>query len=221
MDSPCDHESILWELLFDNCFIHSSVMFKKKVISGELGGYDAALSFCHDYDLWSRVAIRHRVANLPQRLVAYRIHPGSMTAEIRQDLITRENHHVINRNLTALFGERACTEEEVALIARFRLGFDEEALMSFLDLFARLIRRYRRLFRQAGQSRDFRRAVAGRYAKLAFKVWQARPRLLASVLSDCVFSYPLLSTSLRWLGIQAVAPLGHASMNTHPRANSH
>lgn len=217
VDPPCDNESIRWELLFDNCFIHSSVMFRKKVICDALGGYDATLPFCHDYDLWSRVALRHRVANLPQRLMGYRMHPGSMTADKRQNTVTEENRHVIKRNLNALFGEQSYSDAEADLIARFRLGYDEEALKSFLRLFARLIERYRQRFPQAGESHEFRWAIAGRYAKLAFKVLQTRPRFLPSVLADCLFHYPVLSTSLRWLGIQAMTALGRASMSADAR----
>lgn len=209
-DYPCSGEGIRWELLFDNCFIHSSVMFRKNVIRDELGGYDAALSFCHDYDLWSRVALRHRVANVPQRLVAYRIHSDSMTAVGIQDVVTDENRRVIKRNLDVLFGERSFSDEEASLIARFRLGFDDAALNAFLMLFARLIERYRQRFPEAGKSDDFRRAVANRYARLAFKVLQTRPRLLRRLLSDCLLQYPVLSASLRWLSIQAWTSLGRS-----------
>jgi len=37
-----------------------------------LGGYHGACPHCEDPDLWLRLASRTRLANLPERLLAYR-----------------------------------------------------------------------------------------------------------------------------------------------------
>ncbi len=42
----------------------------------QMGGYRAALDHAEDYDLWLRMAERHRLANLPDRLLCYRHHAG-------------------------------------------------------------------------------------------------------------------------------------------------
>ncbi len=66
-------------LCFDNPFVHTSVMFRKKVIQ-DMGGYSAEpTAQPEDYDLWARVAKVSELANLPQTLVRYRELPLSMT----------------------------------------------------------------------------------------------------------------------------------------------
>jgi cellulose synthase/poly-beta-1,6-N-acetylglucosamine synthase-like glycosyltransferase len=77
---PSSNEALRLELLFDNPFVHSSMMFRKDVLL-EVGGYseDKARQPPEDYELWSRIARKHRVANLPEVLTAYREVPGSMS----------------------------------------------------------------------------------------------------------------------------------------------
>lgn len=64
--------AIRWQLLFDSAFIHTSVMFRRRVIYDLLGGYDENLNKNQDMELWCRVAGKHEVANLPEILVEYR-----------------------------------------------------------------------------------------------------------------------------------------------------
>ncbi|MBD0290839.1 MAG: glycosyltransferase [Thermoleophilia bacterium] len=70
--------SIRWRLLFLNAFTHSSVTLRRSIVVG-LGGYDESVHYPQDYELWSRIAERHEVAALPQRLVSYRRSASSMT----------------------------------------------------------------------------------------------------------------------------------------------
>ena len=70
---PFRPSEILYDLLFDNPFVHSSVMLRKSV-------FDTVGLYCtdrnrqppEDYELWSRVARIFQVANLPEVLVLYR-----------------------------------------------------------------------------------------------------------------------------------------------------
>lgn len=79
-DHPPDHGSLCFELLFNNPFVHSSVMMRKGVVN-LLGGYstDPTRQPPEDYELWSRMARQTKIANLPQRLLAYREVPNSMS----------------------------------------------------------------------------------------------------------------------------------------------
>ena len=47
----------------------------------EAGGYRRLYADSEDLDLWLRVADRHRLANIEQTVVRYRIHPGQATAQ--------------------------------------------------------------------------------------------------------------------------------------------
>lgn len=79
-DHPTDDVDLRFELLFNNPFVHSSVMIRKSVLD-RTGGYttDPARQPPEDYELWSRIARHCRLANLPERLTIYREVPGSMS----------------------------------------------------------------------------------------------------------------------------------------------
>lgn len=79
-DHPTEDEALRFELLFNNPFVHSSVMMRKSALD-QVGGYttDPARQPPEDYELWSRIARRFRVANLPERLTIYREMPSSMS----------------------------------------------------------------------------------------------------------------------------------------------
>ena len=80
LQHPVNDASIKFSLLFDSYFVHSSVMFRRAVIE-DVGGYseDKARQPPEDYELWSRVARKFKVANLPEVLMAYREVHGSMS----------------------------------------------------------------------------------------------------------------------------------------------
>jgi Glycosyl transferase family 2 len=79
-DHPVDDEVLRFELLFNNPFVHSSAMMRKTALD-QIGGYtnDPARQPPEDYELWSRIARRFRVANLPERLTIYREVQSSMS----------------------------------------------------------------------------------------------------------------------------------------------
>ena len=81
-DHPTEDAVLRFELLFNNLFVHSSVMIRKAALD-QVGGYstDPARQPPEDYELWSRIARRFRVANLPGRLTVYREVPNSMSRE--------------------------------------------------------------------------------------------------------------------------------------------
>jgi hypothetical protein len=44
-----------WSLLFFCPFVHSSVIFRKSVVSEQTGFYNEALAYSQDYELWRRI----------------------------------------------------------------------------------------------------------------------------------------------------------------------
>lgn len=71
LDHPLKDAELKFALLFNNPFVHSSVMFKKQVIQ-KIGTYYTGKEVFEDYNLWSRVAQTDKVANLSDRLLKYR-----------------------------------------------------------------------------------------------------------------------------------------------------
>jgi glycosyltransferase involved in cell wall biosynthesis len=70
-DHPETSAELKFFLLFDNPFVHSSVMFRKSLVQ-KLGGYSSDAKVFEDHNLWSRIARVANVANLPERLLKYR-----------------------------------------------------------------------------------------------------------------------------------------------------
>jgi glycosyltransferase involved in cell wall biosynthesis len=79
-DFPTEDAVLRFELLFHNPFVHSSVMMRKSALEA-VGGYttDPARQPPEDYELWSRLARRYKIANLPERLTIYREVPASVS----------------------------------------------------------------------------------------------------------------------------------------------
>jgi glycosyltransferase involved in cell wall biosynthesis len=77
---PASNEALKLELLFDNPFVHSSMMIRTEILQ-RIGGYceDKARQPPEDYELWSRIARHYRIANIPEVLTIYREVPGSMS----------------------------------------------------------------------------------------------------------------------------------------------
>jgi len=199
-DRCCEYKSIRWDLMFDNSFTHTSVMFRREIVAGELGGYDESFSYCQDYDLWSRIASRHCVMNLPSTLVDYRMHPFSRMSDQLRCVMAEENRRVIRRNTSAVLGEQMLSNDDVDLIVKVRVEFRKELLGPFLVLFKRVLDAYQSLHPSVSESSDFRHAVARQYLRLAYRLWNAAPHLVWHVLALSMFRYPVMRVSLGWLG---------------------
>lgn len=77
---PACPSELRYRLLFNNPFVHSSVMLRKSALEA-VGSYatDPTRQPPEDYELWSRLSRHSEVANLPEVLVHYREIPGSMS----------------------------------------------------------------------------------------------------------------------------------------------
>jgi glycosyltransferase involved in cell wall biosynthesis len=77
---PADNLDLKFDLLFDNPFVHSSMMLRKAVFD-TVGLYstDRLRQPPEDYELWSRVARCFDVANISEVLLVYREVPSSLS----------------------------------------------------------------------------------------------------------------------------------------------
>ena len=65
-----------------NCVgMHATVMYRRDVID-EVGGFEERLRACEDYDLYLRVARRHRISATPECLAEYRRHDSNMSGNL-------------------------------------------------------------------------------------------------------------------------------------------
>lgn len=79
---PSDNSTLKFELLFNNPFVHSSVMIRRAALE-RVGAYstDRNRQPPEDYELWSRIAREYEVANVPEVLHLYREVEGSMSRD--------------------------------------------------------------------------------------------------------------------------------------------
>ncbi len=75
---PCEPDEMARRLPDANAICHSSVLTRAAALRA-VGGHREAFRHASDYDLWLRLSERFRLANLPDRLVRYRVHFGNMT----------------------------------------------------------------------------------------------------------------------------------------------
>jgi glycosyltransferase involved in cell wall biosynthesis len=150
LDRPLGAHAIRWYHLFDNPFVHSTVMFRRAVVRDELGGYDESfLTATEDWDLWSRILRRHPAANLPDRLIEYRTHPASMIGGVdparRRDDIRR----IVATNAAVTLALRL-TPTEVDLVTAFLLGLDRPDRRAWVALIVRMMAAFRAAYPDAG-----------------------------------------------------------------------
>ncbi|MBU0597098.1 glycosyltransferase [Patescibacteria group bacterium] len=75
---PTHYKDIKDKLLFNNQFIHSSLFLRRAVID-KVGFYNESFKTSQDYELVLRLAKNYPVVNLTERLVSWRVHPGSIS----------------------------------------------------------------------------------------------------------------------------------------------
>lgn len=124
LQHPTDDASIKFNLLFDNPFVHSSVMIRRSVFD-EIGGYceDKSRQPPEDYELWSRVARKFKMANLPEVLMAYREVPGSMSRTGLNPFLSRIVS--ISAENIAWYSGRDVKSPEVVAISKLAHGVYE------------------------------------------------------------------------------------------------
>ncbi len=169
LSHPLGHNGIRWGQLFDNSFVHSSVMFSRDAILKRFGGYDGRFRFAEDFELWSRVVAGTRVANVPQRLVEYRIHTGAMS-HVQRSEIASVNERLLARNLRLFLGDAVWRSADGALLARFQQGLSRADVPGMLGLLARMTRRYLRRYPESRVDREFWGTLGWLLARLAGRV---------------------------------------------------
>lgn len=76
---PLEDSVLRWRMLFQNSFVHSSVMFRRRAVDDLAILYDPEHRHAEDYDLWCRLLHHGKGANLPEPLLALRRHPGQVS----------------------------------------------------------------------------------------------------------------------------------------------
>lgn len=167
-DLPSTHDALRWASLVDNPFLHTSVLFRRSLALGQLGGYNEHFSVCQDFELWNRIAAHHPVANLPARLVFMREHPASMT-RTASGRTSAEMNRLFAQNRAALFPGRAFSTEETRLLDLFRERFAASELPALRAVLERLLGEFLEARPAARGSADLSATLCRQALRLAYK----------------------------------------------------
>lgn len=87
---PEKDEEIRKKILFKNCFIHSSVIFRKEKVL-DLGGYDESESFRHieDYHLWLLLGQKGKMLNFCDLMINFKIGFYSISSKNKLDQLKK------------------------------------------------------------------------------------------------------------------------------------
>lgn len=98
------YQSGEWHILsmFFTIFMHSTVMYNRKVIPDGMLVYDAGYVHAEDFDLFRRIARELPAAIIDESLVAYRIHDDSVTSRHKQQM-RRTHLKIVTENLGQQF----------------------------------------------------------------------------------------------------------------------
>jgi glycosyltransferase involved in cell wall biosynthesis len=131
-----------WSLLFGTCIAHPSVLMRRDVIE-RLDFYHPEALYAEDYDLWTRVCIVSRIANIPEILLQRRLWHDSVCSrhsEVQEQNVVKIMHSKI---LLLLGSEVSC--ETIANLRRLvteSIIVDLQQVQSLATLVLRLYRAY-------------------------------------------------------------------------------
>lgn len=118
---PAD-TGIRWRMLWHNAFCHTSVMFRREILSGGFPLYQPGYLHTEDYELWSRMLARTQAANLSEPLVFYRTHAANVSStwpQVQADACLR----IAARNIAAVASGAELTADEIGQLRAWMAGF--------------------------------------------------------------------------------------------------
>ena len=160
-------KAIRFQLLFDNPFIHTSVMFRRDIVWHELGGYDEMFSTGQDYELWSRVAARYKVSNLPATLIDYRFHGSSTSARYGDNHLERSSM-IVADNLRRYLGMDHVPDRSPQLISALHVNpnaVSHSELHELLKVIETIHERF--VSRHPDEQEEVRRVLAAKISQIA------------------------------------------------------
>ena len=169
---PTDPSEIATRLLAGkHCFVHPTVMIRTEVLA-QVGGYRPAFEGAEDADLWLRLVERFALANLPDVVLAKRVHPGQVsTRRMEQGIVRLLAAQAAARVRRATGQDPVRADETITTSTLRRLGVDEQQLRQ------ELLQGYRTTLRAFHEAGDAEGAI--RFFRNARMPWRIRYALRA------------------------------------------
>ncbi len=89
----CNYKKLKKKILYFNPLIHPSVIFRKNILK-EFNFYNENYIVSQDYELWSKVSKKYKIANINQYLLKLRMHKNSVSSS--NNFLQRKNSFLIN-----------------------------------------------------------------------------------------------------------------------------
>lgn len=137
---PAGDIELRWRMSTSNCFVHSTVMFRKDAAIAA-GGYNANMTCAEDMDLFSRLMLHGKMATIPSLLSYWRTHSISYTGQA-SDKILSGTYEVLADTAKRVLG-KDITQLEAKALYHLK-AHSRDALVIVLDV----IQSYRKLYSQ-------------------------------------------------------------------------
>jgi glycosyltransferase involved in cell wall biosynthesis len=176
--------AIKWQLLFENPFVHTSVMFRRDIMLGEFGGYNESFQTNQDFELWSRVVRRYQTRNLPEELVVLTDRAGSVSRRYDVEAL-RQVRKVFLETRNCFLGDRESPAVDLDI---FMTVFNQHIFAAIRDVrpFATaldaVLENFVRRHSEAAFDSEIRRHCATLLARVARAVASNPPKGFARVL---------------------------------------
>jgi hypothetical protein len=174
-DHPVDNVALRFELLFDNPFVHSSVMIRKSMLD-EIGLYttDSERQPPEDYELWSRMARRFHVANLAERLTVYREVPNSIS-RVGNNPFLKKMVLISSENLAIATGAAKPEQIHIDIAALIHGSETQVSPAPDLRVMEAVIREAGRVIAGGCPSEDMLRRIVAKERRLKRNLWLRKP----------------------------------------------
>lgn len=118
--TPTNFAEVIFHIFFGNAINHVGALFNKEIILKN-GGYNEEFKIAQDYELWSSlIRDAQRFVNIPDVLVAVRVHESSLGYMEEKKKGLTEVAETIYRNITALTNLKISYEDAVKLRMFYR-----------------------------------------------------------------------------------------------------
>lgn len=97
-----DPEDIRCALLFRNCFVQSTILFKRSILKDFF--YNEGLTHAEDYELWGRLSLRYKLVNLNSVVGLYRVHSNNNDSLVKEQSIFEINKMLSSNLIRHYFG---------------------------------------------------------------------------------------------------------------------
>lgn len=109
---PTSSDVISCSLLFYDCFVNPTTMFRKKIIE-DIGEYNPGFIAAMDYDLWTRMIGQYKFSNLPDFLLKYRMHGQNISHDRKKR--HHEDYLIRKTAIEKFLGYPLSMDEDIAL----------------------------------------------------------------------------------------------------------